>query len=71
MPEGFFPKKVRIFTKFSLYIWVNSCYDYQAGQRPDAITMPVAQFREKAVFQYTTHPLLGSEENFLKGGNFP
>jgi hypothetical protein len=28
--------------------------------RPDDITMPVAQFWEKAVCQYTTHPLLGS-----------
>ena len=44
--------------KIILYIWVNSCYDGQAGQKPDAITMPVAQLWEKAVSQYTTRPYL-------------
>ena len=38
---------------------------------PDAITMPVAQFWEKAVFQYTTRPLLGFEELFFERWKFP
>ena len=44
---------------------------FRLVKRPDDITMPVAQFWEKAVFQYTTHPLLGFEDKFFERWIFP
>ena len=53
-----------------LYIWANSCYDSQAGLRPDAITMPAAQLWEKpgTGFPLTPTWLLG---NFMKRWKIP
>ena len=48
----------QVFHEKNLYIWADLCYYQKAGVKPDDITMPLAQLREKAVFQYTTHPYL-------------
>ena len=59
MPEALvFAKKL----KFILYIWEYLCYHQKAGVKPDDIIMPLAQLREKAVFQYTTRPYLAIGE---------
>ncbi len=56
-PSGFgygkFLKKLKIL----LYFWVNLWYLRKAGQRPDAIIMPVAQLWDKAI-RHTTRPYL-------------
>ena len=58
--------------KIILYNRVNSWYDNQAGLKPDAITMPAAQFREKAVFFAVHHPpSTWRKENIKKRWKLP
>ena len=54
--DGKYKKKSGFFLKKVLYNGANSCYDKQAGLKSDAVTMPAAQFREKAVFFAVHHP---------------
>ena len=60
-------KKFKKFLKKVLYNGANSCYDKQAGLKSDAVTMPAAQFREKAVFFAVHHPpFTWREVNYFK-----
>ena len=53
----------QVFHEKNLYIWADLCYHQKAGVKPDDITMPLAQLREKAVFDPVHHPpLLGYRE---------
>ena len=49
--------------KVFLYIRKNLCYTNPAGYG-QTMNIPLAQWREKAVSQYTTHPYLANGNNF-------
>ena len=57
--------------KFPLYFWLHLWYHQKAGFQPDAITMPVAQFREKAVFSVHHPPSTWHPGNIFERWIFP
>jgi hypothetical protein len=59
----FFLKKFEKHENFSLQVG-KLVIRYSGWLWPDDITMPFAQLREKAVFQYTTHPYLATGKYF-------
>jgi len=60
-------KKSEKIMKIMLYIWVNSCYDGQAGlETRRNYYARCSVVGESCMNQYTTRPLLGSEEKFFE-----
>ena len=57
--------------KISLYIWVNSCYDGQAGQKARRNHYARCSVVGESCKKYTTRPLLGFEEKFFERWKFP